>query len=143
MSLPDEPTIERTTDLDMSVDELWTLISTSDGWSSWLTDEADIVVAPDTIGTTIDDGVVREIRVDSVSDGRRVGFTWWDRDDSSSASFVHLEIVELPDNRSQLHVSERFIGVTSTTAMSCSTAVSWDVRMVSLWLLASHCTVIA
>ncbi len=143
MSLPADPTIERTTDLDMTVDELWTLISTADGWSSWLTDTAEIVVAPDATGTAIEDGVVREIRIDSVYDGRHIDFTWWDRDDPSSASFVHLEIVELPDNRSQLQICEQFIGVASTTAVSCPTSVSWDVRMVSLWLLELHSTVMA
>jgi uncharacterized protein YndB with AHSA1/START domain len=143
MSLPDDPTIERTTDLDMNVDELWTLISTADGWRSWLVDEADVDIAPDTVGSAVEDGLLRQVRIDSVTEGRGIAFSWWNLDDPSSASYVQLDIVELPDGHSRLHISEQFTGATSTTAMSCSTSLSWDVRMVSLWLLALHSTVMA
>ena len=143
MSHPDDHAIERTTDLDLDVDELWALISTKEGWSSWLVDDADVVVAPDAIGTTVDDGVVRDVRIDTVDDRREISFSWWDRDDPASASYVQLAIVELPDHRSQLNITEQFIGSTSTRALSCSAAVSWDVKLVSLWLLALHSTVMA
>lgn len=137
VSKPDDLSIERTTDLDMSVNELWALISTSEGWSSWLVDRAELDIAPESTGIAIEDGLVRDVRIDHVTEGRRIKFAWWDRDDPSSGSFVQLDIVELPDGRSQLHISEQFVGSTTATAMS------WDVRMVSLWLLALHCTVMA
>ncbi len=142
MPQPDDLSIERTTELELSADELWSLISTAEGWNAWLVDEAHVAVRPDAVGTATDDGVVREIRIDSVDEGRGITFSWWDRDDPSSASYVQLEIVELPDGRSQLHVAERFIGA-STATMSAEAALSWDVRMVSLWLLALHSTVMA
>jgi hypothetical protein len=143
MSHPEDTTIERITDLDLGVDELWELISTEHGWSSWLVDEAHLIIQPGCTGTAVDDGVVREVRVDSISDRRGIGFSWWDRDDPSSVSFVHLTIVELPSGRSQLHITEQFVGGTSAMAMAPTTAVAWEVRLVSLWLLALHSTVLA
>jgi uncharacterized protein YndB with AHSA1/START domain len=140
MSQPEDLSIERTTDLDLTADELWALISTSEGWSSWLVDDASLAIVPDAIGTATEDGVVREVRIDTVVEGRGINFSWWDRDDPSSASSVQLQIVELPDGRSQLHIAEQFVGAAT---MSTQAAVSWDVRMVSLWLLALHCTVLA
>jgi uncharacterized protein YndB with AHSA1/START domain len=146
MSHPEDTTIERITDLDLGVDELWELISTEHGWSSWLVDEADLVIRPGSEGT-VDDGVVREVRIDTITERSSITFSWWDRDDPSCGSFVELAIVELPDGRSQLHITEQFVGEASaiamSTSMSISSAVAWDVRLVSLWLLALHSTVLA
>jgi hypothetical protein len=144
MTHPEDLFVERTIDLDLDVDELWELISTASGWSSWLVDESDVVVAPGSIGTAIEDGVVRDVRIDSISDRRGINFSWWDHNDPSSGSFVQLAIVELPNGRSQLNITERFVGATAMSAsMSTSTTVAWDVRLVSLWLLALHSTVMA
>jgi hypothetical protein len=142
MTQPDDLIIERTADLDMDSDQLWELISTTDGWRSWLVDETDVVVAADASGTAIDDGIVREVRINAIIDSALVEFTWWDRDDPMSTSIVHLEIVELPEGRSQLRITEQFAGSSAAT-MSAATAQSWEVRLVSLWLLALHCTVMA
>ena len=143
MPQPDDLSIERTTELDLDVDELWALISSAQGWSSWLVDQAEVAVVADATGTAIEGGVVRGVRVDDVFDGRGINFTWWDRDDPSAASFVQLRIVELPGGRSQLHIAEQFVGVPTTATMSAEARLSWDVRMVSLWLLALHSTVMA
>jgi uncharacterized protein YndB with AHSA1/START domain len=143
MSQPDDLTIERTADLDLSAEELWSLISTAEGWSSWLADEATITVETAAEGTATEEGVVRDVRIETVTHGRGVTFSWWDRDDPSSASEVQLQIVELPDGRSQLHIAEQFIGARSSATMSAEAELSWDVRMVSLWLLALHSTVMA
>jgi uncharacterized protein YndB with AHSA1/START domain len=144
MSQPEDLSVERTTELDLGVDELWALISTAEGWSSWLVDEAQIQITPDSAGTAVEDGVVRDVHIDSISDGHTITFSWWDRDDPTSGSFVQLEIVELPNGRSQLNITERFVGATAMSAsMSTSSAVAWDVRLVSLWLLALHSIVMA
>ena len=147
MSKPDDLSIERTTELELSADELWALISTAEGWSSWLVDDAQLVVETDAEGTATEDGVVRGVRIDSVVDGRGINFSWWDRDDPASASHVQLQIVELPDGRSQLHIAEQFVGaataIMSTASVSAEATVSWDVRILSLWLLALHSTVMA
>ena len=142
----DNLVIERTTDLDMDVERLWSLISTPDGWKSWLVDDADVVIAPGANGTAINDRIQRTVQIDSVSAGRTVGFSWWDRDDPSSASFVQLDVVALPEGRSQLHITERFVGATGTTAsatMSSTAGVSWEVRIISLWLMAVQSSVMA
>ena len=143
MMQPDDTIIERTADLEMDADQLWELISTADGWRSWLVDDTDVVVAARAAGTTTEDGAVRGVRVDSVTDRTRVEFTWWERDDPTSGSFVQLEIVELPEGRSQLRITEQLVGAGPAPTMSASMASSWDVRLVSLWLLALHSTVMA
>jgi uncharacterized protein YndB with AHSA1/START domain len=135
------PTIERSTDLDMDVDELWQLISTAEGWRGWLVDEADIDVSAGSVGSTSDAGVRRGVRIDHVRERRRVDFVWWQRDEPSSRSFVQLEVVELPSGGSRLNVTER-LSVSNATA-SASVDAWWQVRFVSLWLLALHSTVLA
>ena len=142
-SSPADLVVERTTDLDMDVDRLWSLISTSDGWKSWLVDDADVVIAPAATGTSSNDGVHRTVRIDSVDAGRTVGFSWWDRDDPSSASYVQLDVVALPEGRSQLHITERCVGATGSTTASRTAGVSWEVRIISLWLMAVQSSVMA
>jgi uncharacterized protein YndB with AHSA1/START domain len=143
MSLPADLTIERTTDVDIDADELWKLVSTAEGWSSWLVDDADIDVVPGADGNVRGDGIERRVRIESIDIGRGVDFAWWDRDDPSSASYVRLDIVELPNGRARLHVTERFIGATGSASLSSSVETMWEVRFVSLWLLALHSTVMA
>ena len=135
------PTVERSTDLDMDVDELWQLISTADGWSGWLVDDAEIDVSPGSSGSASDAGVRRDVRIDHVNERRNVDFVWWERDEPSSKSYVQLEIVELPTGGSRLNVTEQLVGANAT--MSSSVEAWWQVRFVSLWLLALHSTVMA
>ena len=131
----------------MDVDRLWSLISTLDGWKSWLVDDADLVIAPAANGTTTNDGVERIVQIDSITAGRTVGFSWWDRDDPSSASYVQLDIVALPEGRSQLHIRERFVGAIGGASVSATASraagVSWEVRIISLWLMAVQSSVMA
>lgn len=147
MSQPDDLVIERTTDLDIGVERLWELISTEEGWRSWLVDDADVSIAADGTGSATSDGAERAVHVEAVIDRCGINFSWWDRADPSTASYVQLDVVELPDGRSQLHVTERFLGATTNATMSCSqgtaSGVSWEVRFASLWLLALHSTVLA
>src|SRR4051794_21049752 len=135
------PTVVRSTDLDMDVDELWQLISTADGWRGWLVDDADIDVSPGSSGSALDAGVRRDVRIDHVNDRCKVDFVWWERDEPSSKSYVQLEIVELPTGGSRLNVREQLVGANAT--MSSSVDAWWQVRFVSLWLLALHSTVMA
>ena len=134
--------IERSTDLDLDVDELWTLVSTAEGWRSWLVDEADITIEPDASGTATTDELERTVHIDSVVDGRSIGFSWWEGGDRSSASYVQLDVIELPHGRSQLHVGERLLApptasiqASSHSSMSCSMAARWDIAVMGLWLL--------
>lgn len=133
MEHPNDLSIERHTDLDIGIADLWALISTAEGWSAWLVDDAAISVAPGGRGSARYDGVERSVRIDAVSNGHRVEFSWWDDDDPTSGSHVQLEIVELDDHRSHLHITERFVGAAASTATARS--IAWDVRLVSLWLM--------
>jgi len=139
------PTVERSTDLDMGVDELWRLISTAEGWREWLVDDADIDVSTGSEGSASDAGISRAVRIDHVDERRGVDFVWWERDDPSSTSYVHLEIVELPGGGSRLNVAERLVGASTTMSSSTVSSIDawWQVRFVSLWLLALHSTVLA
>jgi hypothetical protein len=138
----DDLFIERSTDLDLDVDELWTLVSTAEGWRSWLVDDTDITIEPDASGTAITDELERAVHIESVVEGRSIAFSWWDRGDRSSASYVQLDVVELPEGRSQLHVAERLLDAPSASmrssmqsSTSCSMAVRWDIAVMALWLL--------
>ncbi|HSB87457.1 MAG TPA: SRPBCC family protein [Ilumatobacteraceae bacterium] len=141
---PEPPTIERSTEVDLDVDQVWQLISTARGWASWLVDEADVTVAPGEEGSALDDGRQRTVRVDSIIDRRQVSFSWWDRDDPGSASRVQLEIVGLPSGGSRLEITERFVGaatgVQATTAetaiRTCSIGARWEVKLLLLCVMA-------
>jgi uncharacterized protein YndB with AHSA1/START domain len=136
------PVIERSTELDLDLDQVWELISTAAGWASWLVDEADVNVAPGEEGSACDDERRRDVRIESIVERRQVTFSWWDRDDPASASRVQLAIVELPNGGSRLDVSERFVGraMHATRAMdtsfSSSMAKRWEVKLVLLCVLA-------
>jgi hypothetical protein len=151
MPAPEDLTIQRSADLELDVNELWALVSTAQGWASWLVDDADLDISPNSTGIATVDETERAVRIHSVVEGRRVTFSWWDRGeddrtrtDESSMSYVQLDIVELPDGRSRLNVSEQ-LGTASTTTASASlsSALKWEVAMVSLWLLALHSLVMA
>jgi uncharacterized protein YndB with AHSA1/START domain len=140
----DDLSIERSTDLDLDVETLWALLSTADGWSAWLVDHAEIDVAPAATGTAMADGIERAVRIESVVTGQGIGFTWWDRRDPSTASYVQLDIVELPHGRSHIDITERFVGTAaSTTTTTRSMSSMWDVALVSLWMLALPLLVMA
>ncbi len=149
MPAPHDLTIQRSTDLDLDIDELWALVSTAEGWASWLVDDANITITPNSTGTTRVGEIERAVRIDSMVERRSVSFSWWDQGDSdsdrgSSMSFVRLDVVELPDGRSRLNVSERLSAApTASASASISTAIRWEIAMVSLWLLALHSLVMA
>src|SRR3954447_15590237 len=90
--------VERTVELDVDREQLWALIATPEGWRDWLVDEARLV---DGAGLVVERGISRQVRVDEVVEGRAVGFTWWDDDDSATMSRVRLTI---DDGR--LHIAE-------------------------------------
>ena len=136
MPQPDDLLVERTTDLDIDVNQLWTLISTQDGWRDWLVDDADVTIAAGSGGTVVDDQVERSVRIGTITDGHRIEFSWCEVGEASTTSYVQLEVVELPAGRSRLNITERFPSSTMTASMSAAVTTTWDVRLVSLWLLA-------
>lgn len=141
--------IRRSEEIDLDeLDDLravWDLMSTAEGWASWLVDEARLHIAPGRAGTARDDGRERIVRIDTVIDRERVGFSWWDRDDPDSASYVELDLVRLDSHRARIDISERFTGTVSmssvmTSAMSSAArragGLRWEAKLLLLCLMA-------
>jgi hypothetical protein len=118
--------ITRTVETDLDADELWGLVADGDAWARWMVDESDVVVAPGSAGTVVDDGVERAVRIDHLDD-HRLAFTWWPQDRPELVSAV--ELVVLPaTSGSRLHVTE-----THLSARAAATApAAWDVRLMLL-----------
>ncbi len=138
--------IRRKIDVDLPADDLWALIATSDGWRTWLVDEA--FVDPETgHGTVIDDGRTRRVVIDTMVEGDHLTFTWWDTGDDAgydpgddiAASQVRIGIDHHPDGRRRLMIVERPVGLpgaalsASMSAAISTAAIRWEVRAVSLW----------
>ena len=74
-----------------------------------------LIVTAET-GTAIDDGVERSVRIDTVDEGRASASRGGIATTQRRRSYVQLDIVELPDDRSQLHITERFVGASTAAA---------------------------
>lgn len=144
MTSPEQPLeIHRSEQIDLAeldLDSVWELMSTEQGWSSWLVDETELEVVPGRSGVVRDDGRQRVVRVDTVVDRRRVGFTWWDREDPGSMSYVELALVELDSGRARIDITERFIGSATASASPSSRrskGLRWEAKLLLLCLLAA------
>lgn len=130
--------VTRTVDTDLAPDDLWSLVTDGEAWTSWMVDEADVTVAPGAGGAVVDDGVERTVRIDRLDeagDRRRVGFTWWPAARPELVSAV--ELVVLPaTGGSRLHVVETFAVASAARAG----ATAWDVRTM---LLVARATVVS
>ena len=127
----DEPVrITRELDLDISPDELWSLLADGERWSEWLIDEGAPTVRPGSIGRVVDASDHRHVHVRSVEPGERVTFEWWTDDDATDRSHVELEVVR-DGSRTALRVTETFA---RTGAASAHAEVAWDVRLLVLHL---------
>ena len=136
--------IDRTVDLEVAPDELWRLISTADGWRSWLVDEAQLErdgVGALVGGAVTDHDVVKLVRVDEIREGRSIAFTWWNPHPSdrvpAGVSKVGLEIVDNGDGTSRLQITEQLRSAPGVVTQTTRNA--WEVRVCSLWA----CTVAA
>jgi uncharacterized protein YndB with AHSA1/START domain len=138
----DEPvTITRETDLDIDAERLWHALSDANGLATWLGDEVALDVREGAVGTVLDDGVLRHVRVDRVREGHELSFTWWEDGQAEVASTVRIDIAALPDGGSRLAILETFDpGSPRLTARASASARDrWGVRVLCLWA----CTVAA
>lgn len=134
--------MERTQDFDVPAEELWEAV-TDPEQMGWLGDEISLDVRPGGTGRIIDDGEIREVRVDTVDDpGRRLSFRWWPEGDEDMASRVDLIVVPHPPG-SRLVVRETVpVPVTATERATAPQALAgtateltaWDRRFVVLGL---------
>ena len=140
--------IRRQIDLDAELDEVWALISSPDGWSSWMVDGAEFTGTPsatrDTAGTpdadeygfepgetgtVIDDGRRRHVLIDEIVESSRVTFTWWSDDEGDAPSQVTISIGRGDDDRRRLQIVERPIQVAPQARVALPAGLRWDVRM--------------
>lgn len=132
--MADEMQVERELILEGNVAEVWPLLSTPEGWQQWLVDSADVDVEEGALGEVSDDGVIRELHVTEVDEGRSVTFTWWERDDPAAASEVTISVHPLVDGGSRVHILERSLSGATVRAA----AGTWEVR--ALLLALTQCT---
>ena len=91
-------------ELDLSAEEAWELLGSSDGLERWLGDRVDLDVAPGAEGT-IEDGDERLLaEVESVEPGRRVSLRWWSEE--RGAAVVDLTLEPIGADRTRLIVTE-------------------------------------
>jgi uncharacterized protein YndB with AHSA1/START domain len=130
----DPTTITRQVDLDTPADELWDMVSDPDQMATWLGDSVDVDLRPGGTGTVVDDGIVRDIEIDEVSESRRLSFTWWESGDRSTASRVEFVIGRTADGRSRLTITETLPDQSPRmVARASATRLRWEVRVLSLW----------
>lgn len=119
--------ISRTVETELAADQLWELVGDGDAWTSWMVDEADVDIEPGADGTVIDDGVRRNVRIDTVDRSERVVFTWWPHDRPEASSTVELVVVPASPG-SVLRIIETY-----GSAMAGGPAVTdWHVRALLL-----------
>jgi len=130
----EQPTVvSRTIELEISPNELWSLIGDGDRWAEWMVDESDVEVAPGGGGSVTDDGVNRGVRVVEVTEGEQVRFEWWPVGEPDTTSTVEL-VVAPNDTGAVLRVVETFPVRHDFAATKAS--VAWNVRAVCVWAFA-------
>jgi uncharacterized protein YndB with AHSA1/START domain len=120
-------TITRRIELDLSSDELWAAITDRETLEAWLGDAVDVDIREGGTGVVVDDGVVREITVRTVDDGRGWSFEW--QVEGAPASTVNFEISEADDGRSALTITETL----AAKAEGAARAFRWDLCALLLW----------
>ena len=136
---PTEPlTITRRVDLDINADRLWDALTDSSQLATWLGDAVELDVRQGGTGTVVDDGIVREVRVDRVLQGRELTFTWWEADRPDVASTVTFAVEQLPEGASRLAIVETFDpdargGRVAQARAAAGARERWSIRVLCLW----------
>ena len=138
LDVMDDVTINRDVELDVSAAELWQLVTDSEQLGDWLGDSVAIELRPGGVGTVVDGGIWRDVRVDHVDHGRRIEFTWAVRDEPATASRVVIEVESLPGGGSRLGITETLSASVNPPAADAA-RLAWEVRVCCLWA----CTVAA
>jgi uncharacterized protein YndB with AHSA1/START domain len=130
MCAMEQPTVvTRTVELEMSPDDLWSLIGDGERWAEWMVDDSDVEVSPDGEGSVTDDGVDRRVRVRDIVSGERVRFDWWPAGEPDVISAVELAVVPSRSG-AVLRIVETFPARTTVAARA---SVAWAVRATCLW----------
>ncbi len=116
--------IDRSTEIEADVAEVWDAMTDPDTLGSWLGAEVDLDLRPGGVGRVVDpDGTVRQVLVTDVDEAERVAWHWW-ADDGPLTS-VEITLTPTP--------SGTRVGVTEIYARSPGiTCCAQDPATVSL-----------
>jgi uncharacterized protein YndB with AHSA1/START domain len=93
--------IRREVDLTGTIDDVWPVVSDTEGLAEWLEGSLDVEgdeVMPGATGTfTETDGTVHHMLIDDVDEGRSVTWTWWTDDIDEPPSSVSIVIEPIDD----------------------------------------------
>jgi uncharacterized protein YndB with AHSA1/START domain len=127
-------TVTRHVELDISPDALWSAITDRETLEAWLGERVDVDLRPGGTGVIVDDGVTREVVVQSVEEGHGWSFEW--RVDEAPVSVVSFEISRNDDGASVLTITETLaVGTLNGGAEARADAGSfrWDLCALLLW----------
>src|SRR5262245_42877242 len=97
-------TVTRQVELEITTDALWDAITDREALEAWLGERVDVDLRPGGEGVIVDDGVVREVVVHGVDEGRGWSFEW--RVDEAQVSTVSFEISTTDEGTSVLTITE-------------------------------------
>ena len=126
------PAVERSVDLDVSLDALWHAITDERELATWFAPEAALDVRPGGQGRFVDDdGVARRAVVEELDPGRRLVLRWWPEGDGpAGASVVTLVVTPRPGG-ARLQITEQL----AASARSDFGALAEASRTAWMWRL--------
>jgi uncharacterized protein YndB with AHSA1/START domain len=129
-------TVTRHVALDISPDALWGAITDRDTLEAWLGETVDVDLRPGGTGVIVDEGIVRDVVVRSVDEGRGWSFEWrvdhaGEEADASLASVVSFEITTDDRGASVLTITETLSA--ATHARAGAGGFRWDLCALLLW----------
>lgn len=124
--LPAMETVTRQLELDITAEELWSLITDNAALQAWLGDGVDIDVRPGGFGVVVDDDVIRHVTVGDVEHGRGWSFRWYAEGEPESS--VTFAISPIDQGASRLTITE-----TLSASASTERGHRWDLCLLLLW----------
>ena len=126
--------VERRIELDAAPEDVWAAVCEP---TSWLADEGELDLRPGGEGRLVDDGVARQVAVETVEDGRRLVFRWWEEDGGDAGgSRVEVTVVPLAGPTVVMVREVRLTAPVQASATSrrarASAALRWEVRLACL-----------
>jgi uncharacterized protein YndB with AHSA1/START domain len=132
-----EHVVERQIELEASPDEVWQLVCEPE---SWMADAGSVDLRPGGTGRLVDEGVARRVAVESVDEGTRVVFRWWDEDHGEDGA-SRVEITVRPSaGPTALAIRETLLLPVARAAVRGPRAwaragLRWEVRLACLAFL--------
>jgi uncharacterized protein YndB with AHSA1/START domain len=120
------PIVQRSVELDASVEEVWCSITEADHLREWFAPEVELDVIAGGAGHFVDDdGVARTAVVEDICLGERLSFRWWPDESGPVGSTVVTLVVAPRPGGTRLFVTERAL----TAVASAASRRSWTWRL--------------